>query len=69
MPIPEKIGSKYRMIVLAGQRVAQLQKGAQPRVTPFEKEKNTRVATREVMQGKVAYSKISEEEIAASKLA
>ncbi|MCB1044303.1 MAG: DNA-directed RNA polymerase subunit omega [Acidobacteria bacterium] len=55
MFVPEDVGSKYRMIVLAGQRVAQLQKGAKPRVTCKEREKYTTVATREVMENKIDY--------------
>lgn len=56
MHVPESVLSKYRLIVLAGQRVAQLQKGAKPRVEATEKEKSTTIATREVSAGKITYS-------------
>ncbi len=56
MKIPEEVGSKYRFIVLAGQRVAQLQRGARPRVE--EEMKMTRMATRELMVGKLKFHKV-----------
>lgn len=50
------------MIVLAGQRVAQLQKGARARVTVSEKEKMTTVAVREVMEDQISFSVTTEKE-------
>lgn len=49
MKIPKDVGSKYRFIILAGQRVAQLQKGAKARIDgSAEKMKYTTVAIREL---------------------
>jgi len=61
MKIPEDVGSKYRFIVLAGQRVAQLQKGARPRLEDPEKMKLTQIATHELGDGKLIFHKIEEE--------
>ena len=53
MQIPQEIGSKYRLIVLAGERVAQLQKGALPRLDSAAGMKLTEIALRELLQSKV----------------
>ena len=58
MKISEEVGSKYRFIVLAGQRVAQLQKGAKPRVDNADKLKLTQIAVEEIEQGLVNFKKI-----------
>ena len=55
MKIPEEVGSKYRFIVLAGQRVAQLQRGATPRVEGLEEEKLTTIAMAEVLDNKITF--------------
>ena len=55
MIIPEDVGSKFRLIVLAGQRVAQLQKGANARVESESHEKLTETAMREVLEGKIDF--------------
>ena len=58
MIVPELVGSKYRLIVLAGQRVAQLQKGARPRVEdPKGKMKHTEIAMQELLEGLVIFRK------------
>lgn len=62
MKISEEVGSKYRYIILAGQRVAQLQKGAQPKVDDMEKEKNTAIATHELNEGLLKFHKIDLDE-------
>lgn len=63
MKIPEDVGSKYRYIILAGQRVAQLQKGAKPRLEELDDEiKHTQIALRELVEGKLNFQKIEEEE-------
>lgn len=56
MQIPEEIGSKYRFIVLAGERVEQLQKGAKPRVESSEKLKFTEIAIQELSEGKINFT-------------
>ena len=48
MKISEEVGSKYRFIVLAGQRVAQLQRGAKPRIDHIDKLKYTQIAVEEL---------------------
>ncbi|CAM2066867.1 DNA-directed RNA polymerase subunit omega [Sulfidibacter corallicola] len=53
--IPEEIGSKYRLIVLAGQRVAQLQRGAKPRIKNPDTLKYTTIATREASEGLLTF--------------
>ena len=55
MEISKEIGSKYRFIVLAGLRVAQLQKGAIPRVDLGENAKMTAIAIREILEKKVNF--------------
>lgn len=55
MHVPENIGSKYRLIVLAGQRVSQLQRGAEPRVENVENQKMTTVAMREASSGTLTF--------------
>lgn len=62
MQIPDKVGSKYRFIVLAGQRVAQLQKGAKPRVYSRVKIKMTQMAIKELATGKIEFTRKSVDE-------
>lgn len=51
-----EIDSKYRMIILAAQRSKQLQRGANPRVDMDpRKSKSTRIAMRELEEGKVDF--------------
>lgn len=53
---PPEIDSKYRMILLAAQRSKQLQRGAVPRTDiDTRKHKPTRVAMREIEEGKVNF--------------
>ena len=61
MQIPEKVGSKYRFIVLAGQRVAQLQKGAKPRLTMKKKMKLTKVAVEELAGEMIEFTRRTED--------
>lgn len=61
-PAPE-IDSKYRLIILAAKRSKQLQRGARPRIDiDTLKHKNTRIALEEVMQGRVNFSKTTDDE-------
>ena len=61
-PAPE-IDSKYRLIILAAKRSKQLQRGARPRIDiDAVKHKNTRIALEEVMQGRVNFSKTTDDE-------
>ena len=60
MNIPENVGSKYRFIILSGQRVAQLQKGAKPRLENAEKMKMTQIATMEMEAEKLEFKKIGD---------
>lgn len=54
-PSPE-IDSKYRKIILAAQRSKQLQRGADSRVdTDVRKSKPTRIAMREIDEGKIDF--------------
>ena len=51
-----EIDSKYRMIILAAQRSKQIQRGANPRVDMDpRKSKSTRIAMRELEDGKVDF--------------
>ena len=51
-----EIDSKYRKIILAAQRSKQLQRGANPRVDMDpRKSKSTRIAMRELEEGKVDF--------------
>ena len=59
MKVPQEIGSKYRMIVLAGKRVAQLQQGATPRVEGMENEKPGHVAMQEIIEGKIEFKELN----------
>lgn len=59
MIINENVGSKYRFIILAGQRVSQLQKGAKPRLEGLEKDKFTTIATKELSAQELAFTKIN----------
>lgn len=58
MKITEEVGSKYRFIILAGQRVAQLQKGAESRVEGLENEKKTTIAIHEMNANTLKFHKI-----------
>ena len=58
MKISEEVGSKYRFIILSGQRVSQLQRGAKPRLEHPEKTKMTQIAMNELAEGKLTFRKI-----------
>ena len=58
MIIPNKVASKYRFIILAGQRVTQLQRGARPRLEGMEEEKMTTIATEELFTEQLRFHKI-----------
>ena len=59
MEIPKDVGSKYRFIILAGQRVSQLQKGAKSRLEETQDlMKMTQIATRELADGKLKFNVI-----------
>lgn len=57
MNLTENVGSKYRFIILAGRRVAQLQKGAQPRVETPEKTKMTTIAVQEMNEERLNFKR------------
>ena len=62
MKIPEGVGSKYRFIILSGQRVAQLQKGAKPRLEQDTgNEKYTQIAMSELEENRLVFHKIDRE--------
>lgn len=53
--------SKYRKIILAAQRSKQIQRGADPRVEMDpRKSKSTRIAMRELDEGKIKYEELNE---------
>lgn len=55
------IDSKYRMIILAAQRSKQIQRGASPRVElDTRKHKPTRIALREISDGKIRFETTEE---------
>ncbi len=55
------VDSKYRKIILAAQRSKQIQRGATPRVDlDPRKSKSTRIAMRELEEGKVDFEVITE---------
>lgn len=60
MKVPENVGSKYRFIILAGQRVSQLQRGAKPRLEGRESEKMTTIATAELEEELLTFKKIDQ---------
>lgn len=67
MHIPDEIGSKYRLIVLAGERVRQLQKGASPRIDNPDGQKLTQIAVKELLKSKVNFhSKDDEDDLDSS---
>lgn len=58
--VNQPIDSKYRMIILAAQRSKQIQRGANARVDMDpRKSKATRIAMRELEDGKVNYEILS----------
>ena len=57
MNISDDVGSKYRFIILSGQRVAQLQRGAKPRLAKAEKMKFTQIAMLELEEGSLNFNK------------
>ena len=61
MKIPEDVGSKYRLIILGGQRVAQLQKGASPRLEHTDGLKLTQIAMAELADEKLNFHKREED--------
>lgn len=65
MHIPEDIGSKYRLIVLAGERVSQLKRGAKPRINTSQGKKLTTIAVEEVSSGLINFR---EKEITSDKI-
>ena len=53
--------SKYRKIILAAQRSKQIQRGADPRVDADpRKSKSTRIAMRELEEGKIKFEELNE---------
>lgn len=57
----DSIDSKYRMIILAAQRSKQLQQGASVRIEMDpRKHKPTRIALRELENGKVPFDTLAE---------
>ena len=53
--------SKYRKIILAAQRSKQIQRGADPRVDmDLRKSKSTRIAMRELDEGKIQYEELND---------
>lgn len=53
--------SKYRKIILAAQRSKQIQRGANPRVDMDpRKSKSTRIAMKELDEGKIEYEILTE---------
>ncbi len=53
--------SKYRKIILAAQRSKQIQRGADPRVDmDTRKHKSTRIAMKELDEGKIEYEILAE---------
>lgn len=59
--LPENIDSKYRFIVLAAKRTAQLQSGSRPKVESPVGSKYTTIAQKEVGKGLINFKKIEEE--------
>lgn len=53
--VDEKVGSKYRFIILAAQRARQLMSGAQPRVE-VKAEKPVTVAIQELKEGRLNWT-------------
>jgi DNA-directed RNA polymerase omega subunit len=59
--LPNNIDSKYRFIVLAAKRTAQLQAGSPAKIDTTDRVKYTNIAQEEVLQGLIKFKKISEE--------
>jgi len=60
MKLPVNVGSKYRFIILAGQRVAQLQRGARARIEKTVGLKMTDIALQELEDGLLDFHKIGD---------
>jgi DNA-directed RNA polymerase subunit omega len=57
-----EMDSKYRLIIVAAKRSKQLQRGARPRIEiDPQKHKPTRIALKEVQQGKVSFEILEQE--------
>jgi DNA-directed RNA polymerase omega subunit len=59
--LPENIDSKYRFIVLAAKRTAQLQSGSRPKIEDQGAHKYTTIAQMETQKGLIHFKKIEEE--------
>lgn len=55
----KKSGSVFKLVLIASQRVAELNLGANPRVEVARTEKNGSVALQEIAEGKVVINKES----------
>lgn len=65
----EKIDNRYFLISTVAKRARDLVDGEEPLVYCEETEKPVCVATNEIVQGKIGYRLLSEEEVAAQELA
>jgi DNA-directed RNA polymerase omega subunit len=54
-PLPDKIDSKFRFVLLAARRAEQIMRGAQPKVPASPAGKPTRVAMEEVLEEAVGW--------------
>lgn len=57
----EKVGSKYTLVILAAKRARELNVGAIPTIDSVSHEKSVSIATREILEGNIHYTKIKEE--------
>lgn len=59
--LPDNIDSKYRFIVLAAKRTAQLQAGSRPKIDDLPGQKYTTIAQKEAQEGLINFKKVEEE--------
>ncbi len=56
----DKIGSRYKLVILASQRAGELNNGGQKLVDISPKVKISTVALEEIKEGKISYKEVSE---------
>ncbi len=59
--VPERIGSKYRFIIIAAERAKQLQNNARPKIK-IRSTKPAFIAMKEIEEGAVSFEVLPQEE-------
>ena len=50
-----KIGSTYKLVIIASARAIELSEGANPLIKPKPDEKSINIALQEILEGKISY--------------